>query len=338
MSKITFNGKEYNNGDILNVSFKDGKFLECVAHIEKNTLFICNNSPNYSGGKPETKHGKRYAYPISINKKGKSSNMKDESIIILKQQEEYLTFKLSDRIGRFFDTYYKEYKFLFNIKNDVLSSYENINEPKKDLNEIKEGYVVLHSKERKKMLKIRLGRLMRKLITKYNEKTGKELGTVLPITDEIIEKLHNKWVAYINEVTFEFALGKDIYKGYTTDNYHKKGTLSSCMNNAFDSLKFYTENPDKIKLLILYYQGQVAGRSLVWTCDDGKIYHDRIYTAFDWVRNSMLEIFKKEGITNAYATNLDLKVTIPKLSTNIKFPYLDTFKQKNYDKKYLSIR
>lgn len=334
MSKIKLKGKEYATGEILNVSFKDGKFLECVAHVDKNTLFICNNSPNYSGGSPETKHGKRYAYPINI-KNGKTSSM-DENIIILKKEEKFLNFKLSDRINRFFDTYYKDYKFLFSLESDVLANYEFINEPKKDLTEIKDGYVILHSKERKKMLKIRLGRLMRKLITKYNEKNGKEAGTILPINDEFIEKLHNSWVAYINEVTFEFAVGKDILKGYTTDNYHKKGTLSSCMNNAFDRLKFYTEYPEKIKLLILYYQGQVAGRSLVWTCDDGKIYHDRIYVAFDWVRNSMLEIFKKEGIKNAYGAALSLKVSIPKLTTSTNLPYLDTFRQKNYDKKYLS--
>ena len=110
------------------------------------------------------------------------------------------------------------------------------------------------------------------------------------------------------------------------------------MNNPFDRLKFYTDYPDKIKLLILYYQGQVAGRSLVWTCDDGKIYHDRIYVAFDWVRNSMLDIFKKENIKNAYGAGLSLKVSIPHLSTCTNLPYLDTFNNKNYDKKYLSTR
>ncbi len=334
MGEITFKGRKLKTGDVVNVAFKEGsKFLECVVEIVKNDLFLCNNSPNYSTSDLADKHGKRYVFKVNT----KDKKMVDE-IILMKKEEEFFDFKVSDRINRFFATDYKEYRFLFNISTDILSSYGHINEPKKDEKELKEGYVVLHSKERKKMLKIRLGRLMRKLITNYNAKIGKEVDNILPITDEIIEKLHNKWVAYINAVTHEFAVGTDIYKGYTQANYAKKGNLGSCMTGAFDRLKFYTENPEKIQLLILYYQGEVCGRSLVWKCDDGKVYHDRIYTAFDWVRNSMLEIFKKEGIKNAYGAGLGLKVTLNKMNTSTNFPYLDTFGTKNYDKKCLSTR
>ena len=334
MSEIVYKGRTLKSGDELKVSFKEGKFLECIAEIDKNVLHLCSNSSSYSGGRPEKKHGKRYAYPIQINN-GKSTNMNDSEMILLKKEEEFFDFKLSERMNRFFSSDFADYKFLFNVKNDVIANFDHINEPKKDDKELKDGYVVLHSKERSKMLKIRLGRLMRKLIINYNEKIGKEINNILPINDQLIERMHNQWVAYLTAVTHEFASGVDIYKGYTGANYHKKGSLGSCMTNAFDRLKFYTENPDKIRLLIVYYQGEVCGRSLVWNCDDGKTYHDRIYTGFDWVRSSMLEIFKKEGIKNAHGAGLNLKVSL-KMNGNTTFPYLDTFGVKNIDKKYLS--
>src|ERR1700761_5549517 len=154
MSEIVYKGKTLKSGDEINVCFKEnGKFLECVAEVSKNELFLCRNSSSYSGGKPENKHGKRFAYPIKI-KNGKSTNMNDEELIILKKEEEFFDFKLSERLNRFFVANYGDYKFLFNVKNDVLLNYEFINEPKKDEKELKEGYVVLHSKERSKMLKI----------------------------------------------------------------------------------------------------------------------------------------------------------------------------------------
>jgi hypothetical protein len=334
MSTITYKGRTFTSGEEVNISFRDSKFLECVVEVEKNTLYLCHNSSSYSGNPPANKHGKRYAYPLVI-KDNKAVNIDDANILVFKKEEEYIRFKLSDRLDLFLQQNYPEYKFLFNIKTDVLDSYEYINEPKKDDKEIKEGYVVLHSKERKKMLKIRLGRLMRKLITNYNAKVGKTINNILPLTDEVIEKLHNKWVAYINDVTHEFAIGKDILKGYNQAYYAKRGNLGSCMTNQFDRLKLYTENPEQIRLMILYYQGEVCGRSLVWKCENGKFYHDRIYTAFDWVRNSMLEIFKKEGITNAYGASLKLKVIVDKMG-QYQLPYLDTFRIANHDKKTLS--
>ena len=50
----------------------------------------------------------------------------------------------------------------------------------------------------------------------------------------------------------EILTGKDILKGYTKANYASGwGTLhNSCMADKHDFLGIYTENPDKISLLI----------------------------------------------------------------------------------------
>lgn len=333
MGEINYKGKKIKSGDELILSFQQGKEFEAIAEVEDNTLFICSNNQRFCGSFPEEKHGKRYAFAITLDKRGRCTtlNADSEKALSLIKKGERRPIQISDEIRIFLEKTNENYLEYLYEENTFIDNYDRMNQPK-DEAEALQGYVVLHSKERGKMLKIKLGRLVRKIITEKNKTLTKKID----VKDTDIETLHNNWVSHLNEVTFVLSKEKDIFNGYNTKNYAKKGSLSSCMNNSFDRLDFYTKNKN-VGLMICYFKGEVCGRSLVWKCSDGKLYHDRIYIAFDWVRKSMLDHFAKENITNAYGSGLKLKVNLDFVpSTDSMYPYLDTFKIKNNKTKELT--
>jgi len=330
--KTLYKGREFSTGDEVTVIYDKDIFETTIDVINPDVIYIYHDNEKYRSGIAERhgvnkKYDKKYYNPININKLDEYNKY-----ILLKKGEEALTFTLSEKLNTFINRHYAKYSFLFNVRLGILDLYDRITESK-EKEDNKQGYVVLHSKERKKILRIKLGRLFRKLINEYNKKIG-PITQVLPVNDELIEKLHNGWVSFNTEVYGTLVSGKDILKGYTQDNYAKKGHLHSCMTNQFDRLKLYTENPKQINLMIFYYQEEVCGRCLVWRGDDGKLYYDRIYFAFDWVANSIYEILKKDSIQNA--KNSRIKITLDKYEVGTTHPYLDTFTYKYPSKKQLA--
>jgi hypothetical protein len=104
----------------------------------------------------------------------------------------------------------------------------------------------------------------------------------------------------------------------------------------------YTENPDKIKMLVMLGEGGgLMGRALLWNFDSHKVM-DRIYTSSD---EDLLFFFKKWGSENGYVykseqnwsntlffeklggEKKELKLCV-KLTGDIyeRYPYMDTFK------------
>ena len=105
------------------------------------------------------------------------------------------------------------------------------------------------------------------------------------------------------------------------------------MTNNFDSLKLYTSNPKQINSMLFYFNGKICGRCLIWKCDDGKDYHDRLYYNNDWAKPYMEELLKKNDIKSAKSKKLT--VTLDKISFN-RYPYMDTFIRKDIKSKQLS--
>ena len=154
------------------------------------------------------------------------------------------------------------------------------------------------------------------------------------VNDELIEKIHNKWMAtHPGAITYKLVSGNDILEGYTKKNYIQGGSSlqNSCMTDKFNFLNIYTENPEKISMMIFYSADKICGRTLVWKCDDGKTYHDRVYVGIDWMNNKANEILKKEGIERLAEDN---KVTIDKIEFD-NYPYMDHFYYAHLKKKVL---
>jgi len=127
-----------------------------------------------------------------------------------------------------------------------------------------------------------------KFVRAFLQSSGKQY------TDKQIEDFGYKFKSFAkNENNFKLVSGEDIAFWYNASNYEQiKSTLgSSCMREV-DSIFFeiYTENPDKVQLLILMGRkdpNKIRGRALVWkaeTSDDSYksiTFMDRVYYTDD---------------------------------------------------------
>jgi len=122
--------------------------------------------------------------------------------------------------------------------------------------------------------------------------------------------------------------GKDIQDFYL--EAHKN--CSSCMTGAYHSnrIKFYADNPDKIKLVTTRDK---RGRALLWVTDTGEKVLDRIYgaginTIIAWAnRHKVLYLYRndpKTGLNKDIEKIRKLKVTV-QYKTRC-FPSIDNFR------------
>jgi hypothetical protein len=163
-----------------------------------------------------------------------------------------------------------------------------------------------------------------------------------------VEKFSNLYRAQANKAKFDFKVvdGDDIKTYYHINSYaQERGTLgASCMkyDNCQDYLGIYTENTEKVKLLVMLNEdGGLMGRALLWNFDTNKIM-DRIYTIAD---EEFVFQFKKWATDNGYLykseqnwyntlffenlstekKELKLKVKLDNFQFR-RYPYVDTFK------------
>jgi hypothetical protein len=127
----------------------------------------------------------------------------------------------------------------------------------------------------------------------------------ITVNDSDREAFVNAWKSSKNISTIKFKLvsGDDIVKYYNKKIYYKQtGTLgNSCMSEESSKIfKIYTENPDKVKLLVyLDDDDKVHGRALVWKVKkspcESKYFMDRVYTNRDSDVNRFKEFANNEG-------------------------------------------
>lgn len=144
---------------------------------------------------------------------------------------------------------------------------------------------------------IRIGRVVRLLLTAYNFNT----------TPAAIETFVNEFRAVLsimNDVfsRFEIVEGDDLGFWYHRRNYEfpHNGTLGgSCQAvGNLDWLEIYIKNPQTVKLLMLKsenFDNKIIGRALLWTLDDGRQVMDTIYTSKDSDRNVFIEYGNAKG-------------------------------------------
>ena len=180
-----------------------------------------------------------------------------------------------------------------------------------------------------------------------------------------IEILVNKFKSILDEYNkfdlFDIVSGEDIIKWYhyTTNLNHGrrplegKGSLGhSCSGHAIN-LELYRDNPERIKLVILYSDDtktKIVGRCILWVIDENTQLMDRVYVEND----SDYFLFKKYAIVNNFwrrshntkfeanfidskENSIDKEIIIP--INNIEYfgyPFLDTMKFYNTKENYLT--
>ena len=144
--------------------------------------------------------------------------------------------------------------------------------------------------------------------------------TTETLPDVALDEFSNRANAFLklekDRDAFKILSGTDV-----RDYYRDNTGMGSCMEGAnYFRVEIYALNPDKVSLLTFKNEG----RALIWTCDDGLKYMDRIYG--NNKVNTLLELWAKEnGYTYLYrssGTNPLLKVA---LKYRTYLPSIDTF-------------
>lgn len=208
---------------------------------------------------------------------------------------------------------------------------------------------------------MKIGRFLRKFLNEYSIKNYE-------IDDMQIEKFVNTFKSYFSRDTSKLKIveGKDILKYYQEDSYHNSGgrygsLWNSCMRQSERNkfMKLYADNIDKVKMLVFFDNDQkIRARALLW--EDVRDHNDkearykfmdRIYSFYDhdvaffkdWARENGY-ISKREqsarserdfDLVNGDYTRMSLYVKLENTEQDY-FPYLDTFKFYNVDKKRFS--
>ena len=214
---------------------------------------------------------------------------------------------------------------------------------------------------------IKIGKLIRKLFPDIFLDNG------LPGKD--IESFVNLYKTIFNEndvsKLFGVVKGKDIIHWYRLENYgnDKYNSIlgNSCMSvDCDDFINFYTINQKKVSMLILYEDDnkeKIVGRSLLWNVDeingkeDKRIFMDRIYTIHEYQINYFIKYAKKHNYLYKETQAADEKYIVDSKISNKKdneivpdilslyvhninlsryYPYLDTLKYLDQDRKILT--
>ena len=197
-----------------------------------------------------------------------------------------------------------------------------------------------------------------KIFSKFNEKYTTQFLTKLNFIFSTNQK-YNPFI--LKEVS-----GEDIRKYYLEDNYNNQDrqyTLqNSCMKHdeCSDYLDIYCKEPN-VKMLIKINTAteKINARAIIWTCDDGSIFMDRMYVTDEYE----IEEFKQYASKNGYfykkhqrasytddinenkyfITIKDNEERLKNFTVTLKnryklLPYMDSFNVLNEGKLYFNIR
>lgn len=313
--ELKYKGITYKTGDYVYFSIQDSK-MDGRIYVD-GVCYICHNNDRYDGSRGPDMFGYRNSWSFRV-----VDGVPTESVELISKIDlsgwSKTNAVFDDKITEFFnltgDTHYQLYleydlKFLNGFNSFRISETE--------------GFITLEKLGKK--MDIKFGRFLRQLLSEISEKIGSQFD------DKYIESYHNKFMSFVKNDQFviEFLSGNDIDCGYASENYLQGSSISkSCMNNKFDFLKIYKENPNSVQLMTLKVFGRIASRALVWTDVDGSRIMDRIYYSKDWLHNIMVDKSKEFGFKYFYdmsdADVKNAKIKLDKWNFD-HYPYLDSF-------------
>lgn len=177
----------------------------------------------------------------------------------------------------------------YNLSIGEIENINNIFYNVKKINESKDGYILINNNQ-----KIKLGKILNKLFHICYNDVSYYKRQFLQI-EKIINE-YKSWFVDKNKFNFKLLNGIDILEGYKYKNQiRNRSTLgNSCMNNKINLLDIYTENNDKVSLLVLYgFNNMILGRALIWKLKNrDELFMDRIYYADEYIRNLFINYAK----------------------------------------------
>lgn len=276
----------------------------------------------------------------------------NESVLYFSEEiEEILSYMVEDK-----DPIARIFSLLDLSEVDTKMSYLNIGKDSSTVDFIDSDRVtgdelpidVLRNMDKYRVISIRIGRLVKKIIELYNKKNNSNLY----FSDSEIEKFVNSYKSNYDFLkngidNLKLLSNKDdIKNAYFEENYSSEdGTLgSSCMR--YGSCQEYFDIYSEV-LVLKNSIGQIMGRSVIWTLLDGRKFMDRIYTNRDHDINLFIKYAKQNGFlykikqnsssrekiltpddNYSKGVNLDFESKTEKYEKDGEyyFPYMDTMK------------
>ena len=285
-----------------------------------SSLYLCHNNDKLKGSESPDLLGYNYSWIFGINNDGSFS----QGVKVHKLYD-IIEFDIELSLFLFFDLLK-----INSIKHYLINTTSRYNKFNYLKSSNKKGFINISNKE--KSIDIKIGRFIKSIID-----DSKRFPSLFKTNSpSFIEDINNKFISFQNSnfVEVKILKGKDILKGYTSENYHstKNGNLcTSCMNNKSHFLSLYTENSN-ISLAVLYLNEKIVTRCLVWNIN-GQLYYDKMYINYEWCKDSIISYFNKNNILPI--GNKELIVELDK-SDFTYYPYLDTFYYIDLDNNLLS--
>lgn len=289
---------------------------------------------------------------LSNNSKFRFDKLECDDFIISKN---LLSFLKEDCgyfiIKRIFDC---RIQYFFNSNNEINLKrvFELFSKKFTYLREGEDGYVY-YGKNGKS--KIKYGKLI-KYIQKFYYNSD-------DYVNENIEEFVDMYKIRFSMKDFRVSIlnGKSILHGYNPQYFETNtGMLgNSCMNCRYSYLKLYTNNPNKIYMLVITNNaGKILSRCLLWRLKkQNNFFLDRVYALDNHIRQAVIDLAKCENwayrdvdgyICNNYKYTNDGKIkdgrnNINNVSIKLsfkgvkKYPYIDTFyRQRRWSRKLTS--
>ena len=319
---LTIKEHSFNTGDAVSCYIKGYEIRDAKIYFNPDRtrdVYICHNIPNFDGDASPNRLGYKYSWVFHVDSRGYTDDV--THIVPFMQNIEKKEYEFSEELNTFFKfNQLENLLLLFHYKFGTFDEYYRYEVSKN------QGFITLINE--RKTMEIKLGRFLKQMALKFNEVASKTPGiNKLDITDKLIETIYNKFVSYQQKGNMvEFLEGSKILDGYTRENYLSEdgGTIhNSCMSNRHDFLGIYTENPNQVKLAVIYMSDKIAARCIVWTATDGKQYSDRVYYKYDWLEEFMKEKLRKMGIEPIKEQGIRT-VQLEKWNFN-QYPYVDSF-------------
>jgi hypothetical protein len=251
-----------------------------------------------------------------------------------------ILIRIDDKVSRILIEEFKnkrQYKETFIDKTDKDDMLSFITSDK--VNKMLANKIVNYKKdcwESPHRIEIKIGRFINRLI-----------GNKILNVD--LENFVNDYKAIVKakklNKNFKILQGEEIRKWYLRDNYVEGGgnLANSCMRFRVSQSFFniYTENQDKIKMLILLddTKTKLLGRALLWQLDEpkGYVFMDRVYFSNDFILNMFINyaqkrswLYKLESMENVLQVVYNNRIKSMTMAVNVipkkfdTYPFVDT--------------
>lgn len=317
---LKYKGIEYKHGDNIIAKIGNRIILGKLA-IQLGDYYICHNDSDFPGSMPRDPMGFNYGWCFRFN--GADTFTDDIELLgIDKNPSNYRTIKVSDKLETFLSSQNIITSYLY--KDTIFGDYDEF-----DVSDAN-GMIKLTGDAKKfgiikgrKTMEIKLGRF----VTSYVKSVKETIDGAMNFGIQDIEKIHNNYLTYQKGDVVEIKIleGDELLEGYKRSNYLKnKSSLGgSCMSDKLTFLKLYTQNPDKVKMVVVTMFDKILGRALLWTTNSGKQVIDKSYICDEWVYNKLEDYIRDNNLSVYHCTGREeIDVNVDGIE---QWPYLDTF-------------